>query len=253
MGAAGCTPFLPPAPKECMVSTSCLLPSLGLTALEVFSVSSPPEFLAYIQVPHGRVTPSCTLLGEGTGAEGRGSERAERKGPFQFPGYLPVRGPQRVGPGPEATFPGVAAPSLPVLRGLWREAWGPLGSLQLRRLQRHLCCVQGVPHASRSHLSPHLECPLPLHTHHCPHSPCGLLTLKISLKGASSNHIVETCPLQETNRSVYFLPSICHYQARFCLIICLLSDVSSPHGDPQIGAPQVKWFAVSLTLLAAPE
>ena len=85
MGAAGCTPFFPPAPKERMVSTSRLLPALGLTALEVFSVSSPPEFLAYIQVPHGRVTPSCTLLGEGTGAEGRGSERAERKGPFQPP------------------------------------------------------------------------------------------------------------------------------------------------------------------------
>ena len=72
MGAAGCTPFFPPAPKERMVSTSCLLPALGLTALEVFSVSSPPEFLAYIQVPYGRVTPSGTLLGDETGAEGRG-------------------------------------------------------------------------------------------------------------------------------------------------------------------------------------
>ena len=127
-------------------------------------------------------------------------------------------------PGPEAPVPGVASPSLPVLRGLWREARGPLGSLHLRSLQRHLCCVQGVPHASRSHLSPHLECPLPLHTHHCPHSPCGLPTLKISLKGASSNHTMETCSLQETNRSVYFLPSICHYQAQFCLLICLLSE-----------------------------
>lgn len=65
-----------------------------------------------------------------------------------------------------------------------------------------LLCL-GVLRASRSHLSPHLECPLPLQTHHGHHSSCGRLTLKISVEGASSNHTMETCPLQEINRCLF--------------------------------------------------